>query len=870
MLKVNNRQVVRRLAFRELLAHRKLNFVVILSIILSCVLFTALTSVGGSLINGAQQETMRQVGGDRMAGLKCVLPEDYEKVKADKATRAVVYRIVVGQAVGDSIKNISVEVNCAGNEDAAAALFCKPTTGRLPGRFNEIAASTLVLDELGLPHELGTSVPITLDVDGKISEHTFVLCGYWQGEKIAMAQECWVSREFADKYVPLPAESFYTQKFPAYGGYYMVDFNFANSWNIEGKTRALMERLYGDSAAPPDTGINWAYTTSTIDGGMLAGGIVMIFVIFAAGYLIIYNIFHINISANIRSYGLLKTIGMTARQIRKMVRMQAAVYCAFGIPFGLIAGTLLGDVLLKSIMGSLNIYSTASYTVDAKLLAAICLISAVFTFATVMISCRKPCKIAGNVSPIEALRYNEMDIPGGKANKKVTKKTGRVTPLSVAFSNMARKRKKTAVVVLSLSLSMVLVNTLFTALGGIDMDKFIGNLIVGDFLVKGTDTSGSVSNNFSSITPKDIESLGQIDGVEELNATYFSYASVNLSGKPLEKAQALYEKYADVEKWENADAEAVAEASSYDYDEYLSLKDLADGTLVSDLYGISAEIFSYLTVYDGNLDREKFLSGKYALIFTKYIDIDDDKNTDDDFFSPGDTVTISARGHTRDFEVMAVCDLPYPLCTQRYSTVYGHVLIPDHTFLNLTGKKKAMNVMLNVKDGYFERVNEQIQNQISRNSSGIIVKSRQDYLEEYNGFLNMIKLVGGTLSGILALIGILNFINAVAMGILSRKRELAMMSAVGMSGRQLSAMLMWEGVHYAVLTTVCSTVIGFLLSYNIIKPLASEMFFFTYHFTLLPIFLCVPVLLLLSAVIPMVSYRTICRESIVERLRENG
>ena len=133
----------------------------------------------------------------------------------------------------------------------------------------------------------------------------------------------------------------------------------------------------------------------------------------------------------------------------------------------------------------------------------------------------------------------------------------------------------------------------------------------------------------------------------------------------------------------------------------------------------------------------------------------------------------------------------------------------------------------------------------------------------------MIKLVGGTLSGILALIGILNFVNAVVTSIISRKREFAMMSAVGMTGKQLKTMLTWEGIHYAVFTTICSLIVGPLLSYVVVNGIAGEMFFFTYHFTLLPILICVPILLLLSAVIPSISYRTICGDSIVNRLREN-
>ena len=72
----------------------------------------------------------------------------------------------------------------------------------------------------------------------------------------------------------------------SYAGYWQVDFNYANNWDIEGKTEVLIARLYGDSAYAPDTGINWAYTTSSVDGSFLACCIVMALLIFAAGYLI--------------------------------------------------------------------------------------------------------------------------------------------------------------------------------------------------------------------------------------------------------------------------------------------------------------------------------------------------------------------------------------------------------------------------------------------------------------------------------------------------------------------------------------------------------------------------------------------------------
>lgn len=49
-------------------------------------------------------------------------------------------------------------------------------------------------------------------------------------------------------------------------------------------------------------------------------------VIFIAGYLLIYNVFYISIAQDIRFYGMLKTLGTTARQIRKIVYKKQLSY----------------------------------------------------------------------------------------------------------------------------------------------------------------------------------------------------------------------------------------------------------------------------------------------------------------------------------------------------------------------------------------------------------------------------------------------------------------------------------------------------------------------------------------------------------------
>ncbi len=68
--------------------------------------------------------------------------------------------------------------------------------------------------------------------------------------------------------------------------------------------------------------------------------------------------------------------------------------------------------------------------------------------------------------------------------------------------------------------------------------------------------------------------------------------------------------------------------------------------------------------------------------------------------------------------------------------------------------------------------------------------------EEFQKTKQAFTVIGGSLSLVLGAIGILNFINIVVTGILTRQKELAMLSAVGMGGRQMKQMLIWESTAY--------------------------------------------------------------------------
>ena len=132
----------------------------------------------------------------------------------------------------------------------------------------------------------------------------------------------------------------------------------------------------------------------------------------------------------------------------------------------------------------------------------------------------------------------------------------------------------------------------------------------------------------------------------------------------------------------------------------------------------------------------------------------------------------------------------------------------------------------------------------------------------------MYSIAGGALSFILALIGVLNFVNVITTSILSRKQEFAMMESIGMTVGQQKRILRTEGLFYAVTTILISVSFGSGISYGVVKAVTAQMWMFEYHFTLTPILISIPFLFLITWLVPEICYRRMRTVTVVERLRE--
>lgn len=481
-MRVKNRKCIRRLSFKSLWASRKRNIIAICAIALTTLMFTSLFTIMLSVNSSYETYNFRQAGGYSDGSFKDLSREQADKIAAHKGIKASGERIVCGFSSSDVFGKVAAEVSYM-DKNCTKWSYATPTTGKEPQKENEIAMDTTALRLLGVEPKLGTNVTITYQAGngtdtGIPQTDSFTLVGYWEYDDLMPVHYINVSKAYVDKI---------NEKCIAAGDEALdIDLNvmLPSKLNI----REQMEKIDTDLGYDWNTrdqensariGVNWGLTASSvssdIDFSLVAAIIAFFLLIIFTGYLIIYNIFQISVTGDIRFYGLLKTIGTTPRQLRRIITQEALFLCIIGIPVGLLLGYGIGAVLTPIALETTSIIGTKAAISSSPL---IFIGSAVFAIITVFLSCRKPGKMAAKVSPVEAAKYTE-----GMTGKKKKRHSRGAKVYQMAFANLGRNKKKTILVVVSLTLSVTLLNVLFSLVNGFDMDKYVDRSTCADFIV---------------------------------------------------------------------------------------------------------------------------------------------------------------------------------------------------------------------------------------------------------------------------------------------------------------------------------------------------------------------------------------------------
>lgn len=859
------------------------NWIAILAITLTAVLFTSLFTIAMSINDSFQQANFRQVGGFSHGGFKYLTEEQFEELKDDPMIKEWGLRRFIGMPTDVPFNKNHVEI---GYSDANQAhwMYCDPVEGRLPQEnTDEAATDTEVLELLGVEPKIGAKFTVTFDVDGKQTTQTFTLCGWWEADEITVANhilipESRVNSILNELNITPPGSDGMT-------GEWNLDIMLSSAMHIEDDLHTILQNhgYQNESRSEGDNyiriGVNWGYTGTqifeNIDPQMVIAIVVLVLLIIFTGYLIIYNVFQISVANDIRFYGLLKTIGTTGKQIKRIIRQQALLLSLIGIPLGLVIGWFVGGKLTPVILNQLDGVMTDVVSVNP----IIFIISAVFALLTVLISCYKPGHMAAKVSPIEALRYTE-----GTGGKKKSRRSGKgISLFSMAKANLGRNRGKTVITILSLSLAVVLLNMTVSLANSFDMDKYLRD-VVSDFIVADASYFQTSNPGFSTDAELSKDVIDQVtaqDGVEKGGRIYGVTSPVQ---------EFITEDYYR-SIWKQWNDEETLDAM------IKGMEHTSDGLLADNaqLYGMERYALDKMKVLDGDISK-LYKSGSHYIAAVYAQDDNGKAYEGSNWAKLGDTITlryveefeyynpntgeIYEKGMPEDdpyafravkyrdeqYTVAALISVPTSLSYRYYGA--DEFVMNDQTFIQDTGTDSVMLYACDTTDQGTSAMESFLSDYTENENPQIDYESKQTYTEEFESTRSMFMLLGSTLSFIVALVGILNFFNAILTGIITRKREFAVLQSIGMTGKQLKGMLMWEGVFYALSAILLALLLILACGPFMVSAIGGMFWFFTYHFTITPALILTPLFALLGCIVPLGVYRSASKATIVERLRE--
>ena len=883
-MKVSNRKCVRHLAWKSLLASRTRNLIAIVAIALTTMLFTSLFTIALSINEGFQQSNFRQVGGFSHGGFKYMTQAQFNELKDDPLISQWGERRYLGMPTETPFNKSHVEVSFA-DANEAHWMFCDPVEGSLPQEGTDQAATdTHVLELLGIKPEIGAEFTLTFDVDGHETTQTFTLCGWWEYDEAIVANHVLIPESRVNEVL---AEVGVDPDNPDDGmtGRWNLDVMLkSGSRHIEQDLNQILENhgYQSENAGDNyiDTGVNWGYTgarmSDLVDPMTVIAIVAVVLLIIFTGYLIIYNVFQISVAGDIRFYGLLKTIGTTPRQLRRIIRLQALSLSAVGIPIGLVLGWLIGGQLTPVIVARLNGIMPMT-SVSPWIFA----ISAAFALLTVLISCRKPGRMAARVSPVEAVRYTE---GGSEKTRAKGRKARKVSPFTMAWANLGRSKGKTVVTVLSLSLAVVLLTVTVNFAGGFDMDKYVSNFTASDFIVAnaGKFQTSTLFSDEQALPQSAIDAINAQGGITDSGVVY---------GKTFGALEYV------TEDWFRQNKESFY--TPEEMDNLIRLTDRNEAGLLADsvqLSGMSPFALDHLTVLEGDLSA-LYEPGSRAIAAVYFEDEYGNIDRNSHWARLGDTVTLRYVEESEyydpdtgevwasledvpdganwverpvqyrdvDYTVAALVAVPSALSYRYYGS--DEFILNDQTFVQDSGTDSVMYYAFDTTDEANAAMESFLADYTENVNPELDYESKATYAGEFESMRSMFLLLGGALSFIVGLVGVLNFFNAILTGIIARQRELAVLQAVGMTGRQLRAMLIWEGLLYALGAAGLALILTLTLGPIAFQAVEGLFWFFTYHLNLTPFLFIIPLFALLGVCIPVLTGHAMAKRTVVERLR---
>ncbi|MBS7008701.1 ABC transporter permease [Anaerostipes sp.] len=693
--------------------------------------------------------------------------------------------------------------------------------GRVPVEENEIIAQKTFFQKLGLKEpKIGdsVSVPYRVGGEGRVLKKTFKITGFLPQDEM---------NDLRQTYGAVISKKFYESAVPEKKRAYTVCFKMRNDQKL---TQNELEKSIQDlrkklSIPEKNVSLNKIFIMWDTDPGTetIAVGAFMAAVIILFSIVVIYNIFYVGMIQKVQEYGKLRAIGMTRKQMKQMIFREGMILSGISIPLGLVIGFIGTKLFFVNIAGIGGVNKAVGEVIsDTPLFSLPVMVGAgVLALLTVYLSMKRPMQTAAKISPVEAVRYQE------STGKKRQKRKGyrQVNLIRITKSNLARNRKRTVTTILTMGLSCVMFIVIANLGGNMNPAYEAGkNVKKGQFYITldtKLDDKTYPEKNLNRVQQQHLmdkkmtEQIRQIDGVTKVETGKWAAVHAEKKGEEgTSVVQILSKKDFD------AFVKEELKRGNADYD------DLKKENGVVYLWDHFFEEYGYRI---GEKIKMNVLDG------TKKIPV---------------TVTLSGSAN-------AHMDASWAMTEETFKKLGVKSDLTSEIYVSCRPEKKAA-VEKKLKE-------------LTDMSEFYNIQSYDDAYKEAQFGIGLLRDSLYALLFVIGLIGFMNMANTLITSIVTRKKELGIFQAIGMTAKQVRRMLQMEGLIFTVGTLVIALTLGNIAGYVLfLKCKETGMIGLNdYHLPLPEILVMAGILLFLQMVLSAVMSRKFQRESVVERIRHD-
>ena len=517
--------------------------------------------------------------------------------------------------------------------------------------------------------------------------------------------------------------------------------------------------------------------------------------------LVVYNIFYISVINNVTSFGQLRTIGTTKKQIKQIISREGNYLALHFIPFGCIAGGMLSFLIDRS-----------AFLLFPDIITSF--LSGIVVFVCVRLSVLKPARIAMSVSPVEAFRYS------GYSGTKKRKKSGkRLTPFSLAAMNLSRNRKKSILTFASMVLSGMLFVGISSLLTSLDPEQRAKQ----SFPYEG---SYVVELNRALVTP-----AFSLTELQENNLLTDELRSHILTIDGVDEIVCRQEIRASVDGVETV----IMSMNPADYEKYKGV--LMDGVLPE-----PNNIGEHTLVINMGSTELAYLQRSYEV---------GDMVT---FLQPGTDLqdgfayTVSAVIFDRNSAVTFILPEDEMRQTVPYNANSAFVIRTESD--NSAGLESELRFLVSANDT-------------------LRLKALRDMTMQYQSLFRTISFAVYTLLAVITIFSIINLVNTSMTNIISRRKEMGLLRAVGLGSRQLYRMIGFENAFQTLGSFAASLICGLGIGKAICSAVGNVpgFSFVNYTFPAVPVLLYVLLVFMLQLALTKWAGLYCRKDSVVEQLR---